>query len=103
MEAAVATNTTTARDDVAGLPHGAEAGGLSGAPLTARSTAVTRQLTQALKGGVPVIGAGGIMSGADAQEKIAAGAQLIQLYTGLVYRGPVLVSECVAALCQGAR
>jgi len=103
VEAAVATNTTTARDDVAGLPHGAEAGGLSGAPLTARSTAVTRQLTQALKGGVPVIGAGGIMSGADAQEKIAAGAQLIQLYTGLVYRGPVLVSECVAALCQGAR
>jgi dihydroorotate dehydrogenase len=63
---------------------------------------VARQLAQALSGKLPVIGVGGIMSGADAHERIAAGASLIQLYTGLVYRGPELVSECVAALCAGA-
>jgi dihydroorotate dehydrogenase len=99
VEAVVATNTTTFRDGVAGLPHGAEAGGMSGAPLAARSTTVIRRLSQALKGSVPVIGAGGIMSGGDARDKIAAGAQLVQLYTGLIYRGPALVRECVDALC----
>ena len=102
IDAVIATNTTVTREGVAGLPHEHEAGGLSGAPLTARATTVARQLAQALGGKLPVIGAGGIMSGADARERIAAGASLIQLYTGLVYRGPELVSECVAALCAGA-
>ncbi len=100
VEAAITTNTTTARDGVAGLRHGDEAGGLSGAPLTARSTAVIRELARELKGGVPVIGVGGIMSAGDAREKIAAGAQLVQLYTGLIYRGPALVRECIEALCE---
>jgi len=102
IDAVIATNTTVTREGVAGLPHEHEAGGLSGAPLTARATTVARQLAQALSGKLPVIGVGGIMSGADARERIAAGASLIQLYTGLVYRGPELVSECVAALCAGA-
>ncbi|MGH8633373.1 MAG: quinone-dependent dihydroorotate dehydrogenase, partial [Burkholderiales bacterium] len=99
IDAVIATNTTVAREGVVDLPHGHEAGGLSGAPLTARATSVVRQLAQALAGAVPVIGAGGIMSGADARDKVAAGANLVQLYTGLVYRGPALVGECVAALC----
>jgi len=99
VEAVIATNTTTARGGVTGLPHAEEAGGLSGAPLAVRSTAVIGELTRALKGSVPVIGVGGILSGADAREKIAAGAQLVQFYTGLVYRGPALVGECIAALC----
>jgi len=102
IDAVIATNTTVTREGVAGLPHEHEAGGLSGAPLTARATTVARQLAQALGGKLPVIGVGGIMSGADARERIAAGASLIQLYTGLVYRGPELVSECVATLCAGA-
>ena len=102
IDAVIATNTTVTREGVVGLPHEHEAGGLSGAPLTARSTTVARQLAQALGGKLPVIGAGGIMSGTDARERIAAGASLIQLYTGLVYRGPELVSECVATLCAGA-
>ena len=102
VEAVIATNTTIARDGVAALPHAEEAGGLSGAPLAARSTAVIAELARALKGSVPVIGVGGILSGADAREKIAAGAQLVQFYTGLVYRGPELVRECVSALCESA-
>ncbi len=100
IDAVIATNTTVARDGVAGLPHAQEAGGLSGAPLTGRATAVIRELAQALGGAVPVIGVGGIMSGADARTKIAVGASLVQLYTGLVYRGPELVRECVTALCE---
>jgi dihydroorotate dehydrogenase len=99
VDAVIATNTTVTREGVVGLPHEHEAGGLSGAPLTARATTVVRQLAQALAGKVPVIGVGGIMSGADARAKIAAGASLVQLYTGLVYRGPGLVGECVGALC----
>jgi dihydroorotate dehydrogenase len=99
VDAVIATNTTVAREGVAGLPHGREAGGLSGAPLAARATAVVRQLAQALGGTLPVIGAGGIMTGADAREKLAAGASLVQLHTGLIYRGPALVRECIAALC----
>jgi len=99
IEAAIATNTTLARDGVSELPHAAEAGGLSGAPLAARSTAVVRELASALAGALPVIGVGGITSAADAREKIAAGAQLVQLYTGLIYRGPELVRECIEALC----
>ncbi|MCC7485445.1 MAG: quinone-dependent dihydroorotate dehydrogenase [Burkholderiales bacterium] len=100
IEGAIATNTTLAREGVEGLPHGSEAGGLSGAPLAARSSAALRALAEALAGEVPVIGVGGIMSGADAREKVAAGASLVQVYTGLIYRGPGLVGECVAALCE---
>jgi len=100
MDAVIATNTTLARDEVAALPHAAETGGLSGAPLKARATAVVGELSRALKGAIPVIAVGGIMSARDAAEKVAAGAQLVQLYTGLVYHGPQLVHECVRELCQ---
>jgi dihydroorotate dehydrogenase len=93
VDAAIATNTSTARDGVAGSAHADETGGLSGAPITERSTRVARELARALNGALPVIGVGGIMSGADARERIAAGASLVQLYTGLVYRGPALVRE----------
>ncbi|MCC7328117.1 MAG: quinone-dependent dihydroorotate dehydrogenase [Burkholderiales bacterium] len=100
IDAAIATNTTIARDAIAGQPHAQEAGGLSGAPLRARSTAVVRLLAATLDGALPIIGVGGIGSGAHAREKIAAGASLVQLYTGLVYRGPALVAECVKALAE---
>jgi dihydroorotate dehydrogenase len=103
VDAVIATNTTTARDGVAGSPHAGEAGGLSGAPVTARSTRVVRELARVLGSTIPVIGVGGIMSGADARSKIAAGATLVQLYTGLVYSGPALVRECVDALCGSGR
>jgi dihydroorotate dehydrogenase len=99
VDAVIATNTTVTRGGVGGLPHEHEAGGLSGAPLASRATYVVRQLAHALAGKLPVIGAGGIMTGAGAREKVAAGASLVQLYTGLVYRGPALVRECVEALC----
>jgi len=97
IDAVVATNTTIARTGLEGLPHANEAGGLSGAPLRERATAVVRRLSRALDGALPVIGSGGVMSGADAREKLQAGATLVQLYTGLVYRGPALVAECVRA------
>ena len=93
IDGVIATNTTLSREAVAGLPHGDEAGGLSGTPVRERSTAVIRQLAQQLKGELPVIGVGGIMSGTDAAEKIAAGASLVQVYSGLIYRGPGLVPE----------
>jgi len=98
LDGVIATNTTIARDGVAGLPHADEAGGLSGAPLRERSTAVLRTLAKALDGALPIIGVGGILSAGDAQQKIDAGATLVQLYTGLIYRGPDLVAECVRAL-----
>ena len=98
MDAVIATNTTLARDAVAGLPHADEAGGLSGAPVREASTRVIRALAHHLGSEVPIIGVGGILSGTDAAEKIAAGAALVQLYSGLIYRGPALVHECVAAL-----
>ncbi len=98
IDAVIATNTTLARDAVAGLPNADETGGLSGAPVRATSTHVVRALSRHLKNEVPIIGVGGILSGADAQEKIAAGAALVQLYSGLIYRGPELVKECVEAL-----
>ena len=100
LDGVIATNTTIARDVVAGMPHAHEAGGLSGAPVRARSTEVVRVLAQALDGALPVIGVGGIMHGDHAREKIAAGASLVQLYTGLIYRGPELVAECVRALAR---
>jgi len=97
MDAVIATNTTLARDAVQGMPHAAETGGLSGAPLFERSTAVVRVLAQALDGALPIIGVGGIDSGAKARAKLEAGAALVQLYTGLIYRGPALVGECAHA------
>ena len=74
---------------------------MSGAPLASRSTIAIRELARSLAGALPIIGVGGIMAARNAAEKIAAGAQLVQLYTGLIYRGPELVHECVDALCAG--
>lgn len=93
VDGVIATNTTLARDDVAGQPHAEEAGGLSGRPVRDRSTRVIGQLAQRLQGRVPIIGVGGIFSGADARAKLDAGASLVQLYSGLIYRGPALVRE----------
>lgn len=98
IDAVIATNTTLARDGVAGLQHADEAGGLSGAPVREKSTAVIRQLSLALGGEIPIIGVGGILQGSDAAEKIKAGAGLVQLYSGLIYRGPALVNEVCRAL-----
>ena len=98
IDGIVATNTTASRDAVARFTHGNEQGGLSGAPLRESSTRVLRMLSQELKGEIPLIGVGGILSGADAVEKLDAGASLVQLYSGLIYRGPALVNECVAAI-----
>ncbi len=97
IDGVIATNTTITRDAVQGLTHANETGGLSGAPVRDLSTRVIRSLHQVLQGEIPIIGVGGILSGADASEKIAAGASLIQLYTGLIYRGPELVVECASA------
>ena len=98
IDGVIATNTTVSRAAVKGVAHAEEAGGLSGRPLRAQSTAVIRTLAKALDGALPIIGVGGILSGADAREKIDAGATLVQIYTGLVYRGPDLVAECGRAL-----
>jgi dihydroorotate dehydrogenase len=98
VDGVIATNTTVDHAAVAGLPHSAEAGGLSGRPLKDKATAVIRTLASALDGALPIIGVGGILSGADAKEKIAAGATLVQIYTGLIYRGPALVAEIAQAL-----
>ena len=98
FDGVIATNTTLSREGVEGLPHATETGGLSGAPVRDKSTAVIRHLTASLQGEIPVIGVGGILNGAHAQEKIDAGASLVQLYSGLIYRGPALVREACAAL-----
>jgi dihydroorotate dehydrogenase len=98
VDGVVATNTTVDRAAVAGLRYADETGGLSGRPLRAKATAVIRTLASALDGALPIIGAGGILSGVDAKEKIAAGATLVQIYTGLIYRGPGLVAEIAQAL-----
>jgi len=100
LEGVIATNTSTSREGVAGLPHADEAGGLSGAPIRGRSTATLAAFAAALKGEAALVGVGGILSGADAAEKLAAGASLVQLYTGLIYRGPELVAECVSACAR---
>jgi dihydroorotate dehydrogenase len=102
FDAVIATNTSLAREGVEGLPHAGEAGGLSGAPIRARATRALAALAGELGGEVPLIGAGGIMSGADAADKLAHGASLVQLYTGLIYRGPQLVAECAAACRRAA-
>jgi dihydroorotate dehydrogenase len=96
VEGLIATNTSISRQGVEGLRHANEAGGLSGAPIRERSTRVLRGFAAVLPGKT-LIGTGGILSGGDAAEKFAAGASLVQLYTGLIYRGPGLVSECVSA------
>ena len=98
IDGVIATNTTMSREGVKNLPHGAEPGGMSGAPLRDRSTAVISQLAGELQGALPIIGVGGIMRGTDAAEKINAGAALVQIYSGLIYRGPALVTECAAAI-----
>ena len=95
IDGVIATNTTTSRQGVENLPHAGEAGGLSGAPIFEKSTRVLRELRRLLPD-VALIGAGGILSGADARKKREAGANLIQVYTGLVYRGPGLVPECAS-------
>lgn len=100
IDAVIATNTTISRDAVQGLEFGEEAGGLSGAPVRLASTQVIKNLKAHLGDVLPIIGVGGILSGEDAQEKIAAGSSLIQVYSGLIYRGPKLISECAAALRQ---
>jgi dihydroorotate dehydrogenase len=98
VDGLIATNTTIARDAVAGHRHAGELGGLSGRPLFAASTAVLKKLSAALGGRIPLIGVGGIMSGADARAKIDAGASLVQLYTGFIYRGPDLIAQARRAL-----
>ena len=98
MDGVIATNTTLARDAVQGLPHSKETGGLSGAPVLEASNQVIRQLRAGLGSRFPIIGVGGIMSAEDAVSKIRAGADLVQIYTGLIYEGPELVSRTAKAL-----
>ena len=97
IDAVIATNTTLGREGVEASPMAAEAGGLSGSPLFEKSTTVTRSLAQALAGELPIIAAGGITSGKRARAKLEAGAALVQIYSGLIYRGPQLVAECIEA------
>ncbi len=96
IEAVIATNTTLDRSKVTGQAHAEETGGLSGAPLFEASTLVVRKLAAALAGEVPIIAAGGVVDGAKAKAKLDAGAQLVQIYSGLVFHGPGLVKDCVA-------
>ena len=98
IDGVIATNTTLARDAVRGLAHADEAGGLSGAPVLEPSNHVIRSLRQALGSGYPIIGVGGVMDAGTARAKIDAGADLVQIYTGLIYRGPALVREAALAL-----
>ncbi|WP_287368277.1 quinone-dependent dihydroorotate dehydrogenase, partial [Thauera sp.] len=97
IDGVIATNTTIARDKVQGIRYGDQQGGLSGAPVFEASTAVVRQLSQALAGELPIIAAGGVLDGRGACAKLDAGAALVQVYSGLIYRGPGLVRECVRA------
>ncbi len=98
VDGVIATNTTIARTGIESHPLAAQAGGLSGAPLLAQSTLVLRRLRARLPESIPLVGVGGIASGADAVAKMAAGASLVQCYSGLVFRGPALVGECVDAI-----
>lgn len=102
VDGVIATNTSVSRAGVEGLRHAHEAGGLSGGPIRARATRVLAAFAAELGSEVALIGAGGILSGAHAIEKRAAGASLVQLYTGLIYRGPALIAECAAALAGHA-
>ncbi|RZF50495.1 quinone-dependent dihydroorotate dehydrogenase [Acinetobacter halotolerans] len=98
IDGLIVTNTTLGREGVENLPHGEEAGGLSGAPVFEKSTECLRQFSSVLKGQIPLIGVGGILSGDQAVAKQQAGASLIQIYSGLIYTGPVLVKDCVNAM-----
>ena len=98
MDGVVATNTTLSRDAVKGMRHAEEAGGLSGAPVLEASNRVIGQLRSALGSGFPIIGVGGVMSAADAVSKIKAGAEVVQIYTGLIYSGPALVADAARAI-----
>jgi dihydroorotate dehydrogenase len=98
IDGVIATNTTLARDAVQGLQHAEETGGLSGAPVLEKSNEVIRQLRAALGKNYPIIGVGGVMSGDDARSKIEAGANLVQIYSGLIYKGPALVKQVAKAL-----
>jgi dihydroorotate dehydrogenase len=98
VDGLICTNTTIDRSSVAGAKHAQEAGGLSGKPLFDKATAVLRGMAQRLGAKVPLIGVGGILCGADAAAKISAGASLVQFYSGMIYRGPDLIGECVEAI-----
>ena len=98
IDGLICTNTTIDRSAIAGAPHAEEAGGLSGKPLFQKATFVLRGMAKRLAGRIPLIGVGGILDGADAADKISAGASLVQFYSGLIYRGPALIGESVEAL-----
>ena len=99
----IATNTTIARDMIIGHPLAQESGGLSGSPLRDKSTAVIKGLSDELQGKIPIIAVGGILLADDAKEKFAAGASLVQVYTGLIYRGPKVVSEIIESTIKGSQ
>ncbi|MBC3414109.1 MULTISPECIES: quinone-dependent dihydroorotate dehydrogenase [Pseudomonas] len=103
MDAVIATNTTLSREGVEGLPFGGEAGGLSGAPVLQKSTHTVKVLAGELGGKLPIIAAGGITEGRHAAEKIAAGASLVQIYSGFIYKGPALIREAVDAIAAMPR
>ncbi|OBX04468.1 quinone-dependent dihydroorotate dehydrogenase [Gallibacterium genomosp. 3] len=98
FDGVIATNTTLSRDNVTGLPNAEQQGGLSGKPLQELSTKIIARLYQELQGEIPIIGSGGIDSVASAQQKIAAGAELLQLYSGLIYHGPKLIQDLVSQI-----
>ena len=98
LDAVIATNTTIARTAVAGLANAQEQGGLSGVPVNKQSTHVVRVLAKQLNGRMPIIAAGGIFSAQDAQDKISAGAELVQIYTGFIYQGNQLIKDCAETL-----
>ena len=100
LDGLIATNTTVSREAVAGHRHALQNGGLSGRPLFAAATRVLQKLARALDGRVPLVGVGGILSGADARAKMEAGATLVQVYTGFIYRGPDLVAEARRAIAR---
>ncbi|RQO61979.1 quinone-dependent dihydroorotate dehydrogenase [Paucibacter sp. KBW04] len=100
IDGVIATNTTLSREAVKGLPHAQETGGLSGKPVFEASNQVIRLLRSALGPNYPIIGVGGVMSGEDARAKLQAGADLVQIYTGLIYKGPALVRECATAMAR---
>jgi dihydroorotate dehydrogenase len=97
IDGVIATNTTLGREGVEHLRHGSEAGGLSGAPVYEKSTAVVAALATALAGELPIIAAGGITDGVKAKAKLDAGATLVQIYSGMIFRGPALVAEAIQA------
>ena len=98
IDGLICTNTTIDRSTIAGATHAEEAGGLSGKPLFDKATSVLHGMAQRLGGRIPLVGVGGILNGADAAAKIAAGAKLVQFYSGMIYRGPELIRESVDAI-----